>query len=417
MISPVTLKYKSREYEGKYQSDSKRIILSQMKIGLPIGILIYCSFLPIDYLVFNEKFTLFLWNRIVVGCLALLIYVFINAGFVKEKANSLILSLFVIVTLGTIHLGSVESVYYLSVLSPLLFFNLLIRGRFLIHGVTTLILFIIFASVYMLQLPEFGLRTILYPAIFFATALVTLMAAYFREYTNRNEYWQHLLLEKEKEVSNRLLLNILPEKIAALLKRGRKTIAGEYKSVSVVFIDIVNFSEISRNNASEYVVEKLNSLFKIIDRLCGYYHIEKIKTIGDAYLAVCGAPTANNRHAHQMAKFTLSILDNLDAIRKKSFPDISLRIGLHCGSAMGGVLGKKKFIFDIWGDTVNIASRMESTGEANKIHVTAPFRDLICDEFILERRGEIEIKGYDAIDSFFLIGKKSKKTRLMLFKD
>jgi len=171
----------------------------------------------------------------------------------------------------------------------------------------------------------------------------------------------------------KILHNILPSKIADRIVAGEKTIADTHASVSVFFSDIVGFTKISQRISATELVRMLNSLFTQFDRLAQKHGLEKIKTIGDAYMAVCGVPESNEQHAYHVAMFALDVQSLMADFRENAGEDITIRIGLHCGSVVAGIIGEAKFAFDLWGDAVNTASRMESHGEAGKIHVSEEF--------------------------------------------
>ena len=210
----------------------------------------------------------------------------------------------------------------------------------------------------------------------------------------------------ELERSDALLLNILPAPIAARLKASPTTIADSFPSVSVLFADIVGFTNLASVASGEQVVTMLNDIFSTFDRIAERYGLEKIKTIGDAYMAVGGIPVPMDDHA---AKVTAMALDMLEAIRScaaQEFTDVQLRIGIHSGPVVAGVIGQKKFTYDLWGDTVNTASRMESHGAAGRVQVSAATRALLGDLFEFEDRGEIEIKGKGKLTTHYVLSRR-----------
>jgi len=204
-------------------------------------------------------------------------------------------------------------------------------------------------------------------------------------------------LNTEKRKSERLLLNILPANIASRLTSGETTIADHYNEVVVLFADIVGFTEISARTSPGDLVRKLNEIFSLIDILVEKYQLEKIKTIGDAYMVVAGIPQAEGDDAARMIRFAREVLEMV-----KHANGIDLRIGVDVGEATAGVIGTKKFIFDLWGDTVNTASRMESHGESGRIHVTERVALLLGDEFQKTARGKMLVKGKGEMATFFV---------------
>jgi class 3 adenylate cyclase len=218
-------------------------------------------------------------------------------------------------------------------------------------------------------------------------------------------------LDGERAKSERLLLNVLPASIADRLKSGEMTIAERFDEVSVLFADLVNFTPLSINLPPEKVVSLLNNIFTRFDALAADYGLEKIKTIGDAYMVVGGVPTACPDHCERIASFALDIQHSLRELNlNEDDPDVKviLRIGIHTGAAVAGVIGTSKFAYDLWGDTVNTASRMESHGEEGRIHVTEAVYEALQQKFIFEERGEIEVKGKGFMHTYFLVGKTER---------
>ncbi len=213
-------------------------------------------------------------------------------------------------------------------------------------------------------------------------------------------------LVKEKEKSEELLLNILPQPIAERLKKGESTIADTFVDVTIIFADIVNFTHFSSQISASAIVYYLNSLFCEFDQLTYKYGIEKIKTIGDAYMAVAGLPQERADHAEVIADLALDMFNVLDKINKEMGIDLKIRIGINSGSVIAGVIGKRKFIYDLWGDAVNVASRMEHYGEADKIQISESTHKLISDKFVCEFRDEMDIKGKGVMKTYYLNRRK-----------
>jgi adenylate cyclase len=209
--------------------------------------------------------------------------------------------------------------------------------------------------------------------------------------------------------NEKLLLNVLPVPIAQRLKEGEEIIADRYPQVSVLFADIVNFTSMTHSLGPTNIVKVLNEVFALFDSLTEQYKIEKIKTIGDNYMAVAGVPVPDTNHAINLANFALAIREKLGEFNSEHHLDLQIRIGMSYGTVIAGVIGQKKFVYDLWGDGVNIASRMESTGEPGKIHVSEKLKMLLDEEFEFEEIEAKEIKGVGSMKTFFLIKKKEKK--------
>lgn len=215
------------------------------------------------------------------------------------------------------------------------------------------------------------------------------------------------LLEIERQKSERLLLNILPVAIAERLKHGERTIAERYASVTVLFADLVNFVNLSNTMGPEELVSLLNDLFSRFDRIADVHGLEKIKTIGDCYLVVGGLPDPRPNHAEAVAEMALEMLVALEELNRERGTTLALRIGMNSGPVVAGVIGKKKFTYDLWGATVNLANRMQSSGLPNRIHLTAATGELLRDKFHITDRGTVECKGIGQVRTCLLEGEIS----------
>jgi adenylate cyclase len=203
--------------------------------------------------------------------------------------------------------------------------------------------------------------------------------------------------------SEELLTNAIPISIAARLKGGEKRIAQSYPETTVLFADLVGFTPWSRRTDPVLVVSFLDELFTRFDELAATYEVEKIKTIGDSYMAVAGAPEPRADHASAAISLARGMLATLDEARRRSSLPLELRIGLASGSVVGGVIGQRRILFDLWGDTVNIASRMESSGVPGRIHVAPSTRDLLRDTWPFEEREPVEVKGVGRMTTYLLL--------------
>lgn len=214
------------------------------------------------------------------------------------------------------------------------------------------------------------------------------------------------LLEIEREKSDRLLLNILPPCIADRLKRGERNIAERFAEVTVLFADVVGFTALANDTDPDDLVTLLNELFSRFDRLTERHGLEKIKTIGDSYLVVGGLPLPRPDHAEAVAEMALGILESVRDLNDDSGINLQVRIGLNTGPVVAGVIGRKKFTYDLWGAAVNLASRMQSSGLPNRIHLPAATAERLHAKFHLTERGSIACKGVGAIRTCFLDGKR-----------
>jgi class 3 adenylate cyclase len=214
-------------------------------------------------------------------------------------------------------------------------------------------------------------------------------------------------LEAERQKTERLLLNILPQPIAERLKREQHTIADQFPSATVLFADVVGFTHLSSQISAAELVVLLNLLFSMFDEIAEKDGVEKIKTIGDAYMAAAGLPTPRSDHAEAIANLALDMQQAVARFNIEQNQSFSIRIGINTGPVVAGVIGLKRFIYDLWGDTVNIASRMESHGLAGCIQVTEATYECLKEQYLFEQRGVIEVKGKGLMTTYLLTGKRS----------
>lgn len=213
-------------------------------------------------------------------------------------------------------------------------------------------------------------------------------------------------IQMEREKSEQLLLNILPAPIAERLKRDHEVIADNFYDVSVMFIDVVDFTPLATQMSPADMVKLLNSIFSNIDALVDKHNLEKVKTSGDSYMVVGGLPVPRAGHLESMADMALDVLAGASQFSRADGAPFQLRLGFHAGPVVAGVIGTKKFIYDLWGDTVNIASRMESHGLPGFIQVTQNVLDRLNDCYSFQPRGEIPVKGKGNMMTYLLIGRK-----------
>jgi class 3 adenylate cyclase len=216
---------------------------------------------------------------------------------------------------------------------------------------------------------------------------------------------EHRLLLAEQERSEHLLLNILPASIAERLMQGEEVIADDFPEVTVLFADLVDFTRRSRDASPERVVQVLDDLFSALDGLAERYRLEKIKTVGDAYMVVGGLPEPRPDHAQAVADMALAVREEVARHLDPGGRPLAARIGIDTGPVVAGVIGRRKFSYDLWGDTVNTASRMESNGVPGCIQVTERTYRRLRDGYRLERRGPIQVKGKGEMVTWFLVGR------------
>ncbi len=281
---------------------------------------------------------------------------------------------------------------------PLVFGSLCLPFRMILPivviAVSSILLFPIF-------IPEIPHEYIEEPLIFVSFISVMVL------FTTRIFGNQQRHIEQEQQKSEDLLLNILPQPIAEQLKESRDVIAHKFENATILFADIAGFTALSAENDASHVVKILNSIFSRFDEIADKYGIEKIKTIGDAYMAAGGIPVERDDHCFAIADMALEMRDAMKELTEKEKQKLDIRIGIHTGAVVAGVIGKKKFIYDVWGDTVNLASRMESLGSPGCIQISDTVASILAEKYKLSEMKKISVKGKGDIETCFLEGKVS----------
>jgi class 3 adenylate cyclase len=233
--------------------------------------------------------------------------------------------------------------------------------------------------------------------------ILALQQSYAEERSRRRLFLQKRATDEERARSERLLRNILPEEIAERLKQGPGAIADGFEQVTVLFADIAGFTPLSERLTPGEVVNMLNQVFSCFDEMASRHGLEKIKTIGDAYMVVAGLPSPRADHVQAMATMALEMRS---AVARFGEGKLAMRIGMHSGPVVAGVIGTSKFSYDLWGDTVNTASRMESHGSPGRIHVSDASRVALGEGWDLEDRGTVEVKGKGSMRTWWLNGRR-----------
>jgi guanylate cyclase len=245
------------------------------------------------------------------------------------------------------------------------------------------------------QLPRWFSTTMLALNVIVGGAVVfTLLAVFARQ------------RQDAQDRAETLLLNILPRSIADKLKAEPRTIADSFTSASILFADVADFTPMAERLAPVRVVQMLDQLFGHFDDLADRYEVEKIKTLGDCYMAAAGIPTPRPDHARTLALLALDMLDAVDARGAMGALGFELRIGINSGPVVAGVIGRKRFLYDLWGDAVNTAGRMQSEGTPGRIQITRSTYELLKDEFLCEPRGTVSVRGKGDMETWFLVGRR-----------
>ncbi len=228
----------------------------------------------------------------------------------------------------------------------------------------------------------------------------------------RNEFINNIIINREKAKSEELLLNILPVTIADRLKAGEPTIADSFQQATILYADIVHFSSFCLDKPPSAVASMLNDLFSLFDLLVEKYCLEKIKTMGDCYIVAGGLPVQCDDHAAAVARCALDMRDTLRLYRTREGESISMRIGIHTGPVSAGIIGHKKFTYDVWGDTVNTASRLESSCQPGFIQASDAAYQALKAAFSFQERGQVRVEGLGDLRTYYLLGPQVGAVRL-----
>ena len=250
-------------------------------------------------------------------------------------------------------------------------------------------------------LPDGLITTLIVLNLGLTSIIIFMVLRYFIDQKNK----AYALLAVEQEKSDTLLLNVLPKEIADILKEKNQTIANHFEEASILFADLVGFTPLTESMTPDEMISLLNQIYSHFDDLVEKYGLEKIRTIGDNYMVASGVPTPRADHVQALANMALDVLKYTENLPMQNGTAINFRIGINSGPLVAGVIGKKKFHYDVWGDTVNTASRMESHGVPGKIQVTKDTYRILKDEFIFESRGALNVKGKGNMETWFLVGR------------
>jgi guanylate cyclase len=278
----------------------------------------------------------------------------------------------------------------------------LFRPRLLVTVALSALLILAFDAV-VVSIGSIPLSTVVADNFFLVSAaIVGSMASYSLERSSRERFLATTRLEEERRLSERLLLNILPEPIARRLKAGEEPIADHHAEATVLFADIVGFTAMTAGMDPDELVRLLDEVFHEFDRIACDHGVEKVKTIGDACMMVGGLPEPQADHAARIAEAALDMRERVARCRGPELAPIQVRIGIATGPVVAGVIGRTKFSYDLWGDVVNTASRMATLGEIDRIQVTEEFVRLLDDRYAFRPRGWLDVKGKGSMETWFL---------------
>ncbi|MBN1880935.1 MAG: adenylate/guanylate cyclase domain-containing protein [Deltaproteobacteria bacterium] len=372
----------------------------------PAAILVHLAFVPLFWFLGMELLSLY--NVVSVVLYGACLFLNLN-GRIKAATLLLFIEASVFIVLATLALGWDSNFHYYLIM--LAMFMFLTPWHDFLKILSTALIFCLYGWLYLktshapfgADLPRGVLTAFSYANIIGIFSGVCFVSYYYHVAAARAEE----SLSREYQRSEDLLHSILPEPIARRLKETPGTIADGFLEASILFADIVDFTPLSEKLDPSRLIELLNDVFSRFDDLADRYDLEKIKTIGDAYMVVSGIPRTRDDHAQAIAHMALDMIDIMGEFNGYLEKPLTLRIGIHCGPVVAGVIGKKKFIYDLWGDSVNTAARMESHGIGGEIQVSDRMYMRLRDSFVLEERGNIDIKGKGSIKTYFLKERKS----------
>jgi adenylate cyclase len=403
LVVPTFIQQYLRLGTTPHDRGSVRLAKAQFMGGVPIGIALALPF-GLVYLIYQEvaaAYIAFGFGALMilnVACFALM-HRNVELAFNVQAALALLTGLAGAFVLGSFANSSGAILYGLI--------YVLMGGRYSRFWFTIFLLFLV-AAIFWQPLPRDSINVpsfvvSLLWVINVSNLSAVLLAMYRYVVAQRNIAYRQLRGEQERAES--LLLNILPSDVATILKNKTRTIAEHFENASVLFADVVNFTPMSAQMTPVELVEVLNEVFSAFDVLAEKYGLEKIKTIGDCYMVAAGVPRARPDHAQALTRMALEMQAYV-ATREFHGHRLTFRIGLNSGAVVAGVIGRKKFAYDLWGDAVNTASRMESHGLAGAIQITRSTYELVKQEFVCEPRGSVYVKGKGEMETWHVIQAK-----------
>jgi class 3 adenylate cyclase len=413
-MHPLTLRFESDEMESAWRTERARESLRPFRatIGLAIGL--YVGFIFLDRSLLQEVAGRLLVVRALV-CLILLGFLSLTWTQAWRRFHAWIIGGTVLVAGGGIMtllaVGRAEgSLYWAGLMLVLMAIHGLFRPRLPISVALSAALIVAFNTI-AIRAEIIPLATVVADDFFLiSAAILGTLATYSLERLSREHFLASAHLENERRLSERLLLNILPETIARRLKKGEEPIADQHSNVTVLFADIVGFTAMTAGMEPDQLVRMLDRVFHEFDRIAQDHEIQKVKTIGDACMMVAGLSGTRNDHAVRVAEAALDMRERIAECRTPKDEPLRLHIGIASGSVVAGVIGGTRFSYDLWGDVVNTASRMASLGERDRIQVTEEVVHLLADRYTFRPRGPLEVKGKGKMDTWFLEARKSPAT-------
>ncbi|NEO85205.1 MAG: adenylate/guanylate cyclase domain-containing protein [Spirulina sp. SIO3F2] len=410
--NPITLSFADRELEQTYLAQYHQAILVQVRIALLVGAALYTLFSVLDVWIApaQQQELAIIRFGFAVPWLLLVFCLSFRSGFQRNLQTWLgsaagVGGLGIAAIVGVT--DGMASAWFAVSLILVIIWSFTLSGLRFFNAFQVCVPLVVLNDAVSWGLSHPPLPLFINNNFQILSALViSMFAGYTIEWYARRDFLNARTIEAERLANERLLLNILPVAIAQRLKQQEATIADRFESIPILFADLVGFTPLSAQLNPIQLVELLNTLFSAFDLLTERYQLEKIKTIGDAYMVVGGLPNPHPDPVGAIAELALAMRTEVQHLAQRQNTKLAVRIGIHTGTVVAGVIGKKKFSYDIWGDAVNTASRMESHGQPDRIHITAATAALLQNRYDCQRRGQIEIKGKGLMETYWLRGKR-----------
>jgi class 3 adenylate cyclase len=409
---PVLLRFDDRDLEGEFRARHDLASLSTIRLAAGLGIALYAVFGLLDTQIAEEGIDeLLLMRAGVICCLALALLASYRDWFPRFH-QLVVCSAVLVAGLGMASMQAIaavpEAIPAMGVMLTLIFLFGFVRARFLPAVVTAALL--VAAYEVTLAIADRGSLSTIYLSFELAGFLVVgAVACHTMERLWRRDFLRERAIARERERSDALLRNVLPDTIARRLRADPTTIAEAAENVGVLFADIVGFTPLTERTGPHRLVAYLDRLFGRFDELCDAFGAEKIKTIGDGYLAVAGVPDPHPDAATAVAEIALGMRDAAADITEGPVGPLAIRIGVCTGPVLAGVIGRRKFAYDVWGDTVNTASRLEACGAPGTIHLCSTTRDRLAGAFEFEGPFVLDLKGKRGVAAWRLSGRSEQR--------
>ena len=406
-IHPLTLRFRDRDLEAGFRAARAGANLRQLRVSLLIAAVLNIGFAPLDYLVLTQNVFAALIIRVPIATAVFLVVLGLSYSPLFRGRETYLPSIAVFCfTLEYAALNAIAAspdVYLSGFIIVTLYLLVFVPTGFMVSSGLAWFCTVVFAvTIPLSRTIALGSLLTVYTQ-FIAANLVGMFVLYWMERFRRLDFLNLRRIEDERSRHHKLLARILPRSVIERLERGEQRIADEFPESTVLFADIAGFTEISARHKPAEIVELLNGVFGRFDELVERHGVEKIKTIGDAYMVAGGVPDRRLGHVEAIADLALEMIAETSLMLGPDGEPLQIRIGIHTGPLIAGVIGESRFGYDIWGNTVNTASRMESHGVPGRIQVSDAVYRRLKDKFALEPQGQIEIKGKGGMTTWHLI--------------